>query len=163
MSPDVKSIHVDNREEWEWVYKTAYNHGYRWLAGQNGSLSDMYSDSFSYIILRRQGKIMTVSIEPKEESGVYNCKGLIQLFLGELNEDAILEDETPDNTKSDKEKELIVFTVSGNTYDFKNVTNFRHTMTGFSFSYTGVSTGVTRFAEFDYKSTSGYALSDMEE
>lgn len=60
-----------------------------------------------------------------------------------------------------KEKELIVYTVSGNTYVFKHVTNVLPTTTGFSFSYTGVATGITRQANFDYKSTAGYSVTDM--
>jgi len=62
-----------------------------------------------------------------------------------------------------KEKELIVYTVSGNTYHFKHVKNLMPTTTGFSFSYTGVATGVTRQTNFDYKSTAGYSVADMEE
>lgn len=61
-----------------------------------------------------------------------------------------------------KEKELIVYTVSGNTYHFKHVTDFLPTTTGFSFTYTGVATGVTRQSNFDYKSTAGYSLADMD-
>lgn len=68
--------------------------------------------------------------------------------------------EPEDNNKM---KELIVYTVSGNTYDFKHVTNFKHTTTGFSFTHVGMSTGVTRTTNFDYKSTAGYSLADVEE
>lgn len=56
-------------------------------------------------------------------------------------------------------QECIVFTNSGHTYHFKNVTDFVPTTTGFSFTYTGVATGVTRKANFEYTSVAGYALS----
>lgn len=56
-------------------------------------------------------------------------------------------------------QECIVFTNSGHTYHFKNVTDFVPTTTGFSFTYTGVATGVIREAVFDYTSVAGYALS----
>lgn len=55
-------------------------------------------------------------------------------------------------------QECIVFTNSGQTYHFKNVTDFAPTTTGFSFTYMGVATGVTRKAVFDYTSVVGYAL-----
>lgn len=54
--------------------------------------------------------------------------------------------------------ELIVFTNNGQTYYFNEVTDFRPTTTGFSFTYTGKATGVTRKAVFNNTSTSGYAL-----
>ncbi len=54
--------------------------------------------------------------------------------------------------------ELIVFTNNGQTYFFDNVKNFRPTTTGFSLSYTGKATGVTREAVFNNTSTAGYAL-----
>lgn len=54
--------------------------------------------------------------------------------------------------------EIIVFTNEGKTYSFNNVTNFKHTTQGFEFVYTGVATGVTRQAVFNYTSVSGYAL-----
>lgn len=57
-------------------------------------------------------------------------------------------------------KELVVFTNNGQTYIFHNVTNFRPTTTGFSFTYTGKATGVVREAVFNNTSTSGYALAD---
>lgn len=56
--------------------------------------------------------------------------------------------------------ELIVFTNNGQTYFFKNVTDFKPTTTGFSFSYTGVATGVTRKAMFNNTCTAGYALAE---
>jgi hypothetical protein len=59
------------------------------------------------------------------------------------------------------EKEIIVFTTSGRTFIFKRVTNFSYNSIGFSFDYTGVSTGKTRHAEFFYDGTSGYAITDM--
>ncbi|QGZ70125.1 hypothetical protein GQS62_04595 [Pediococcus pentosaceus] len=60
-------------------------------------------------------------------------------------------------------KELIVFTNNGQTYHFSEVTNFRPTTTGFSFTYTGKATGVTREAVFNNTSTAGYALVDEED
>lgn len=60
-------------------------------------------------------------------------------------------------------KELIVFTNNGQTYHFSEVTNFRPTTTGFSFTYTGKATGVTREAVFNNTSTAGYTLVDEED
>lgn len=57
-------------------------------------------------------------------------------------------------------QELIVFTNNGQTYHFKGVVNFRPTTTGFSFTYTGMATDVTRQATFNNTSTAGYALVD---
>lgn len=59
-------------------------------------------------------------------------------------------------------KELIVFTNNGQTYHFSDVANFRPTTTGFSFTYTGKATGVTREAVFNNTSTAGYAFADEE-
>lgn len=56
--------------------------------------------------------------------------------------------------------ELIIFTNNGQTFMFKQVTDFKYTTTGFTFSYTGNSTGVTRKATFNHTSVAGYALSD---
>ena len=58
--------------------------------------------------------------------------------------------------------ELIVYTNNGQTYFFKNVTNFKPTTTGISFTYTGIATGVTRDAQFNNTSTAGYALKTVE-
>lgn len=57
--------------------------------------------------------------------------------------------------------EIIVFTNTGITYSFSGVTDFVPTTQGFKFNYTGKATGVTRKAEFNYKSVSGYALNDI--
>ena len=54
--------------------------------------------------------------------------------------------------------ELIVFTNNGQTYHFNGVGDFYPTTTGFKFTYTGVATGVTRHAVFNYTSVAGYAL-----
>ena len=54
--------------------------------------------------------------------------------------------------------ELIVFTNNGQTYHFVEVEDFKPTTTGFSFTYTGKATGVTRKAVFNNASTAGYAL-----
>ena len=59
-------------------------------------------------------------------------------------------------------KEIIVFTNTGHTYDFKDVTEFIPTTTGFSFSYTGVATEVVRKVTFDYTSVAGYALNEAK-
>lgn len=58
--------------------------------------------------------------------------------------------------------ELIIFTNNGQTFMFKQVTDFKYTTTGFTFSYTGNSTGVTRKATFNHTSVAGYALSDTD-
>lgn len=54
--------------------------------------------------------------------------------------------------------EIIVFTISGATFQFKNVKEFKVTTNGFAFTYVGESTGVERKAKFDYTSTAGYAI-----
>ena len=54
--------------------------------------------------------------------------------------------------------EIIVFTSSGKTYNFKNIENLTPTTQGFEFDYTGVATGVKRHASFNYTSVAGYAL-----
>lgn len=56
--------------------------------------------------------------------------------------------------------ELIVFTNNGQSYCFNDVIDFKPTTTGFSFTYTGKATGVTRKAIFNNTSTAGYALAD---
>ena len=58
--------------------------------------------------------------------------------------------------------ELIIFTNNGQTFMFKRVVDFKHTATGFTFTYKGVSTGVTRKATFNHTSVAGYALSDTD-
>lgn len=58
--------------------------------------------------------------------------------------------------------EIIVFTNEGKTYHFSNVEDLTHTTQGFEFDYTGVATGVTRRAVFNYASVAGYAFSDEE-
>ena len=58
--------------------------------------------------------------------------------------------------------ELIIFTNNGQTFMFKRVVDFKYTTTGFTFSYTGESTGVTRKATFNHTSVAGYALSDTD-
>ena len=57
-----------------------------------------------------------------------------------------------------RKMELIVFTNNGQTYHFFEVEDFKPTTTGFSFTYTGKATGVTRKAVFNNTSTAGYAL-----
>ena len=54
--------------------------------------------------------------------------------------------------------EIIVFTSSGKTYNFKNIENLTPTTQGFEFDYTGMATGVKRHASFNYTSVAGYAL-----
>ena len=54
--------------------------------------------------------------------------------------------------------EIIVFTSSGKTYNFKNIENLTPTTQGFEFDYIGVATGVKRHASFNYTSVGGYAL-----
>lgn len=54
--------------------------------------------------------------------------------------------------------EIIVFTSSGKTYNFKNVENLTPTTQGFEFDYTGMATGVKRHASFNYTSVAGYAI-----
>ena len=60
--------------------------------------------------------------------------------------------------RSDSILEIIVFTNTGKTYNFKNVTNLIPTTQGFEFDYTGVATGVTRHTVFNYTSVAGYAI-----
>ena len=54
--------------------------------------------------------------------------------------------------------EIIVFTNTGKTYNFKNVTNLIPTTQGFEFDYTGIAIGVTRHTVFNYTSVAGYAI-----
>ena len=61
-------------------------------------------------------------------------------------------------SKEGNKMELIVFTNNGQTYHFFEVEDFKPTTTGFSFTYTGKATGVTRKAVFNNTSTAGYAL-----
>ena len=63
----------------------------------------------------------------------------------------------PKEIKGEK-MELIVFTNNGQTYHFFEVTDFKPTTTGFSFTSTGKATGVTRKAVFNNTCTAGYAL-----
>lgn len=58
--------------------------------------------------------------------------------------------------------EVIVFTIMGITYHFKNVSEFTPTTNGFKFKYTGIATGVTRTIEFNNLSTVGYSINEME-
>lgn len=160
-----KSVRVDGKDEWEDVFNLARKHGYTWSTGDRVSLYDTYGERYSYIVLHAVDKEITVA---NSAVGVeYNHSQLRKLSY-DLDEDEkegeiSMDEKVPDEPTKVNGQELIVFTVSGNTYNFNNVTGFSHTTTGFSFTYTGMSTGVTRFAEFDYKSTAGYALSDMKE
>ena len=61
-------------------------------------------------------------------------------------------------TPLEANSEIIVFTSSGKTYNFKNIENLTPTTQGFEFDYTGVTTGVKRHASFNYTSVAGYAL-----
>lgn len=58
-------------------------------------------------------------------------------------------------------RELIIFTNNGQTYHFENVTNFRPTTTGFSFTYHGKATGIDRDAVFNNTSVAGWAFADQ--
>ena len=60
--------------------------------------------------------------------------------------------------RSDFILEIIVFTNTGKSYNFKNVTNLIPTTQGFEFDYTGVATGVTRHTVFNYTSVAGYTI-----
>ena len=62
------------------------------------------------------------------------------------------------HVRSDSILEIIVFTNTGKTYNFKNVTNLIPTTQGFEFDYTGIATGVTRHTVFNYTSVAGYAI-----
>lgn len=160
-----KSVRVDGKDEWEYVFNLARKHGYVWSSLDRVSLYDTYGGRYSYIVLHAIGKEITVANRVIGEK--YDRSQLSKLAY-DLDEDEkegeiSMDEKVPDEPTKVNGQELIVFTVSGNTYNFKNVIGFSHTTTGFSFTYTGMSTGVTRFAEFDYKSTAGYALSDMKE
>lgn len=56
--------------------------------------------------------------------------------------------------------ELIVFTNTGQTYSFSDVTDFKFTTNGFSFNYFGKSTNTARHAAFNNTSTAGYAFTE---
>lgn len=53
---------------------------------------------------------------------------------------------------------LIIYTNTGNTYFFGNVTGFTKTATGFEFDYTGKASGKVSRAVFNSVSTAGYAM-----
>lgn len=63
----------------------------------------------------------------------------------------------------EQKKELIVFTNNGQTFHFMNVTKFRPTTTGFSFTYHGTATGIDREAVFNNTSVAGWAFADITE
>ena len=65
------------------------------------------------------------------------------------------------DNKAIPSRELIVFTNNGQTYHFENVTNFRPTTTGFSFTYHGKATGVDRDAVFNNTSVAGWAFAEQ--
>lgn len=54
--------------------------------------------------------------------------------------------------------ELIIFTINGYTYEFKDVKNLTPTTNGITFEYFDVVTEVWRAATFDYRGISGYAI-----
>lgn len=60
----------------------------------------------------------------------------------------------------EKKMNVVVFTNMGRTYQFEDVTEFKHSTQGFSFWYMGVSTGVKRYANFNNTCVAGYALSE---
>ena len=70
-------------------------------------------------------------------------------------------DENESDSKVAPDRELIVFTNNGQTYHFENVTNFRPTTTGFSFTYHGKATGIDRDAVFNNTSVAGWAFADQ--
>ena len=55
---------------------------------------------------------------------------------------------------------LVVFTNMGRTYQFTSIEDFKNDTQGFCFWYTGLSTGVKRFASFNNTCVAGYALSE---
>lgn len=52
--------------------------------------------------------------------------------------------------------EIIVFTISGATFKFKNVKDFKQITNDFSFTYVCVATNIKRKASFDYLSAADY-------
>lgn len=65
--------------------------------------------------------------------------------------------------KGDLIMELIIFTTTGCTYEFKDVKNLTPTTNGITFEYFGASTNVWRTATFDYRGISGYAIENEKE
>lgn len=58
----------------------------------------------------------------------------------------------------EKEKTLVIWLKNGETCLFKNVVNFDVEDEAITFHYSGVSTGVNRFARFNTNNFVGYAL-----
>ena len=54
--------------------------------------------------------------------------------------------------------ELIIFTINGCTYEFKDVKNLTPTTNGITFEYFSVATEAWQTATFDYRGISGYAI-----
>ncbi|CAI3349127.1 hypothetical protein CIRMBP1197_01014 [Enterococcus cecorum] len=65
--------------------------------------------------------------------------------------------------KGELNMELIIFTINGYTYKFKDVKNLTPTTNGITFEYLGMATKVWRTATFDYRGISGYAIENEEE
>lgn len=68
-----------------------------------------------------------------------------------------------EGTKKSQEKTLVIWTMDGKTLYFENVTNFTDGLieTGdrrIAFNYSGVSTGVNRYANFNTSAIMGFAL-----
>lgn len=54
--------------------------------------------------------------------------------------------------------ELIIFTINGYTYEFKDVKNLKETTNGITFEYFSAATDAWQTATFDYRGISGYAI-----
>lgn len=54
--------------------------------------------------------------------------------------------------------ELIIFTINGYTYEFKDVKNLTPTTNGITFEYFSATTNAWQEATFDYRGISGYAI-----
>lgn len=72
-------------------------------------------------------------------------------------------DKLVNREKGELNMELIIFTINGYTYKFKNVKNLTPTTNGITFEYLGASTKIWRTATFDYRGIGGYAIENEKE
>lgn len=90
-----------------------------------------------------------------------NEASISEVFGNAVSNEVIDLNENESDRKVVPARELIVFTNNGQTYHFENVTNFRPTTTGFSFTYHGKATGIDRDAVFNNTSAAGWAFADQ--
>lgn len=89
-------------------------------------------------------------------------KGSTIIWCGEqsvmVKESPELIDKLVKQEKGESNMELIIFTTSACTYEFKDVKNLKPTTNGITFEYFSVATEAWQTATFDYRGISGYAI-----